>query len=62
MGGGIAIQTKNNGSLRVYFVVQIPPFLDWTCGGGEECGATAEITRSLQLDLALGDVAATSEP
>ena len=53
---------QNNGSLRVYFVVQILPFIDWTCGGGEECGATAEITRSLQIDLVLSDAAANSEP
>ena len=53
---------QNNGSLRIYFVVQIPPFIDWTCGGGEECEATAEITWSLQIDLVLSDVAATSEP
>ena len=33
-----------HGSLCIYFVVEIPPFVDWTCGGGEECGATAEIT------------------
>ena len=36
-------------------------FIDWTCAG-EECGATAEITRSLQIDLVLNDMAATSEP
>ena len=41
---------QNNGSLRVYFVVQIPPFIDWTFSAGEVCGATAEITRSLQLN------------
>ena len=63
-GGGEYRQTDqnhSNGSLRVYFVVQIPPFIDWTCAG-EECGATAEITQSLQIDLVLSDAAATSEP
>ena len=32
-GGGvdIVLQTKNYGSMRVYFIVQIPPFIDWTC-------------------------------
>ena len=54
MGGGRGrggrYTDQNNGSLRVYFVVQIPPFSDWTFSAGEECGATAEITRSLQLN------------
>ena len=36
-------------------------FIDWTCAG-EECGAMAEITQSLQIGLVLSDVAATSEP
>ena len=61
-GGGDLHTDQNNGSLRVYFVVQIPPFIDWTCSAGEECGATAEITRSLQIDLVLSDAATTSEP
>ena len=61
-GGGYRHTDQNNGSLRVYFVVQIPPFIDWTCGGEEEFGATAEITRSLQIDLVSSDAAATSEP
>ena len=34
---------QNNSSLCVYFVIQIPPFIDWTCAG-EGCEATAEIT------------------
>ena len=38
------------------------PFIEWICGGGEECGAMAEITQSLQTDLVLSDAAATSEP
>ena len=64
MGGGGGRHTdRNNGSLRVYFVVQIPPFIDWTFSAGEECGATAEITRSLQLNrFSVDDAAATSEP
>ena len=61
-GGGYRHTDQNNGSLCVYFIIQIPPFIDWTCGGGEECGATAEITQSLQIDLVLSDVAATSKP
>ena len=40
--------------LRIYFAVQIPPFIDWTW--------TAEMTPSLQVDLMLSDAAATSEP
>ena len=28
---------------------------------GEKCGATAEVTLSLQVDLVLSDVAATTE-
>ena len=40
--------------LRIYFAVQIPPFIDWTW--------TAEMTLSLQVDVAmLSDVASTSE-
>ena len=35
-------------------------YVDWICAG-EECGATAEITRSFQIDLVLSDAAATSE-
>ena len=30
-GNHIALQTENYGSLHIYFVVQIPPFIDWTC-------------------------------
>ena len=41
------------GELRVYFAVQIPPFIDWTW--------TAEMTLSLQVDLVLSDAASTSE-
>ena len=59
-GGGYCRTDQNNSSFRVYFVVQIPPFIDWTCSAEEECGATAEITRSLQIDLVLSDEAATS--
>ena len=40
--------------LRVYFAVQILPFIDWTW--------MAEMTLSLQVDLVLSDVADTSEP
>ena len=39
--------------LRIYFAVQIPPFIDWTW--------MAEMTLSLQLDLLLSDAASTSE-
>ena len=42
-GGGM----QNNGSSHVYFVVQIPPSIDWTCAGAECGAATAEITLSL---------------
>ena len=42
------------GELRVYFAVQIPPFIDWTW--------TAEMTLSLQVDLVLSDLASTCEP
>ena len=35
--------------LRVYFTVQIPPFIDWTW--------TAEMTLSLQVDIVLSDAA-----
>ena len=41
------------GEIRVYFAVQIPPFIDWTW--------TAEMTLSLQVDLVLSDAASTSE-
>ena len=41
------------GELRIYFAVQIPPFIDWTW--------TAEMTLSLQVDLVSSDVASTSE-
>ena len=62
-GGGRYRHTdQNNGSLRIYFIIQIPPFTDWTCGGGEECGAMAEIMQSLQINLVLSDAAATSKP
>ena len=60
--GGHRHTDQNNSSLHVYFIVQILPFIDWTCSAGEECGAMAEITRSLQIDLVLSDVTATSEP
>ena len=54
-----SIQFKNfNHPTRANFVVVI----DWTCSAGEECRATTEITRSLQIDLLLSDTAATSEP
>jgi len=39
--------------LRIYFAVQIPPFVDRTW--------TAEMTPSLQVDLVLSDAASTSE-
>ena len=41
------------GDLRVYFAVQIPPFIDWTW--------KVEMTLSLQVDLVLSDAASTSE-
>ena len=41
------------GELRVYFTVQIPPFIDGSW--------TAEMTLSLQVDLELSDAASTSE-
>ena len=41
------------GELRVYFAVQILPFIDWTW--------TAKMTLSLQVDLVLSDAASTSE-
>ena len=60
--GGYYDTDQNNGSLGVYFVIQILPFIDWTCSAGEERGAMAENTRSWQIDLVLSDMAATSEP
>ena len=43
-GGGCYYHTdQSNGSLRVYFIIQILPFIDWTCAS-EECRATAGIT------------------
>ena len=60
--GGYHHTDQNNGSPCVYFVVQILPFIDWTCSAGEERGTTAEITWSWQIDLVLSDTAATSEP
>ena len=45
-GGGYRHTDQNNGSLHVYFIVQIPPFIDWTCAR-KECRTTAEITQSL---------------
>ena len=38
------------GELRIYFTVQIPPFISWTWTG-----------LSLQVDLVLSDAASTSE-
>ena len=61
-GGGDHHTDQNNSSWCIYFVVQILPFTDWICGAGEECGAMAEIKRSLQIDLVLSDTAATTEP
>ena len=64
------IQTESDGSLCVYFVVQIPPFkkfIDWSCtvvvhARKEYVLATAEMTQSLQVDLVLSGAAATHEP
>ena len=39
--------------LRIYFAVQIPPFIDWTW--------MAEMTLSLQVDLVLSEASPTSE-
>ena len=66
-GGGIIalLYTENYGCLRVYFVVQILPFIDWTCSAvraREEWRATAEMTLSLQVHLVLSDTAATRQP
>ena len=64
-GGIITLKIENYSSLHVYFAVQILPFIDWThiaVPAAEECGATAEMTLSLQVDLELSNVAATSEP
>ena len=41
------------GELRVYFTVQILPFVDWTW--------TAKMTLSLRVDLVVSDTASTSE-
>ena len=40
VGGSIALKTENDGSLRVYFVIRILPFIDWTCSAmrARECG------------------------
>ena len=51
----MVLESKNYGSvqgLRIYFAVQIPPFIDWTW--------TAEMTLSLQVDLVLSDTASTT--
>ena len=62
-GGDIAIQTKIMQLAHLFHRTdQIPPFIDWICSAGDECGATAEITQSLQIDLVLSDAEATSEP
>ena len=45
--------TAAYGELLVYFAVQIPPFIDWT--------GMAEMTLSLQVELALSDAVSTSE-
>ena len=29
--GGITLQTEKYSSLRIYFVIQIPAFIDWSC-------------------------------
>ena len=42
--GGYLHTDQNNGSLRIYCVIQIPPFTDCTYSAREECGAMAEIT------------------
>ena len=56
---------ENYGSLHIYFIVQILPFIDWTlvCAR-EECVAMTEneMTWSLLVDLVFNDVAPTSEP
>ena len=57
----IALQSKNDGSLRVYFTVQIPPIITGLAvHAGEECRATAKVT--LNLQVVLSDMKATSEP
>ena len=30
-GGSVAIQTESDSSLRIYFAIQILPFIDWSC-------------------------------
>ena len=60
-------QTESDSSLHVYFIVQIPPFIDWSCtvvvrARKESVLATAEMTQSLQVDLVLSGAAATHEP
>jgi len=48
-GGSVAIQTESDSSLRIYFAIQILPFIDWSCtivlcAGKEYILATAEMT------------------
>ena len=30
-GGSITLHTENYSSLCIYFIIQIPPFIDWSC-------------------------------
>ena len=55
-GGSVTIQTESDGSLRVYFVVQIPPCTVVAHTGKEYVLAMAEMTQSLQADLVLSDM------
>ena len=55
-GGSVTIQTESDGSLRVYFVVQIPPCTVVVHTGKEYILAMAEMTQSLQVDLVLSDM------
>ena len=59
MAGSVALQSESYDSLCLSFVIiHTLPFSDWTCSA---CWREAEVTLSLQVDLVLSDVAATTE-
>ena len=54
-GGGayIALYTENYCSLCIYLVVQIPPFIDWTCSAmcaREKCGDDNEFASRFRAE------------
>ena len=59
LGRGVSpytVQTKNYSSLCIYFIIQIPPFIDWVVVHTRKVFvAMAEMAQSLLVDLALSD-------